>query len=334
MSEERAQELRKVLQLLSEGRLTPEQAELLLDALEQRSSIRTVVERWADRIPVEEFRRWGNQVTQTVNQTLDELRRNLDPSGWPGLDALPLPMGLGHTVSVTHEVNLPEGVTTIEIHTVRGRIQMVGWDERFARIHIRGRVKHPRLAEARQTLERAIHVREDGSARSIWVDHDPDAGVSAASIDMYVPLGLVRLLAKTNNGSILGDRLRVSDELRLETDQGGIWLTRVDAVRLRMVAETGQLALHDSLSERSRDAYLQTQNGKIVVKGLPEGLPVVGSARTVLGKLQLEGSGWQSDGDATRAGGVHFTRGEVGDGQAALRLHCETRAGSIQISAD
>jgi hypothetical protein len=332
MTEDRAAERRKVLELLQEGKITAEQAELLLQALEQRNPLRSAVERLAGRFPVEELKHIGNQVTQTVNQTLGELRRTIERPHWPAWDPFPLPLPLGHTVTVTRELNMPENVRELTIHTVNGRLQLAAWEEAFVRIHVRARVKNNRLLEARRILERALQVQEDGEARTLWVDHDAREGVASASIDVYVPAGLRRLFAKTNIGGIHADSLKIEDEFRLETDTGGIWLTGVDAGRIRLVADNGQLALHDSIGPRCSHAYLQTQSGKIVVQGIAPSLQVQGTARTSLGKVDVQGDGWRLEPGDGKSAMVHFERQPLTEAAATLaRLHCETRAGSVLV---
>lgn len=286
-----SEETKRILQLLADGKLTVEQADLLLAEL-GRSKTREQSPKklygnfssfpTLDRARLEELKQIGSQVTAAVSQSLGEVRRQVEQQfeTWSSGPA-------ASTLSASTEVTLPESVQMVSVEARNGRIQVTSWDEPTVRLHLRGQVKAESLAEAKRVLESSLHADRTDESYELTVAQSKDAVVSA-NIDIYLPRKFERLLCKTYSGTIHADTLDVVN-LQLESVNGNIWLHEADVERLRATTDAGNIELQHSITRQCRSVYASTKNGKIGVDGIAKTLRCLGTAATVNGKIQFSG---------------------------------------------
>lgn len=330
MNEERT----RILKLVQEGKLTVEQADLLISELERRTPrdgrFRNPLGNF-EKPKLDDLKQIGTQVSSAVTQSLSEVRRQLEQQfeNWnigPNL----------MTLSASTEVNLPDTIRMISVETRNGRIQVTSWDEASIRIHIRGQVKTENLNEAKRMLEAALQTEQTDESYQLIIAHGQKDSVSSANIDVYVPRQFAKLLCKTNNGSVHADTLDAT-ELVLDSENGNVWVHDAEVERMRLVVENGSIEIQNSISARSRSVYTSAKNGRIMIDGIAREVHCVGTAKTVNGKIQITGDQMAAEyEESTRPTHARFEQpGTPADEQSERETHiyCETKNGAIRIRA-
>ncbi|MCL6452524.1 MAG: DUF4097 family beta strand repeat-containing protein [Alicyclobacillus sp.] len=320
----------KILQMLSDGKITPEQAESLLNALEGDESKRNF--RILNRPALDDLRSLGAQISATVTQSLSEARRALE--GQMDIFSLASP-----SVAVTEDVALPLNIQRLTAQTTNGAVQVFQYDEPYVRIHVRGQAKTHSMNDAKRALAAAIQTEEREDAYHLTIIHgerDADKGAQliGAHLDIYVPKTFKELYLRTHNGRMSVDSVSC-DDLRLETVNGSVSLYRTQAERIHVQAENGGIELVDSVTNRCRNLSAQTKNGSITLDRLDERVRVAGRARTSLGRIQVSHPSVVATFDDENKRTVAYLepvgRDDGENATAETRVHLETRNGSIRI---
>lgn len=345
MSEERT----RILQLVQEGKLTVEQADVLISELERRSTRDPLFKRplsGFDKPKLDDLKQIGTQVSTAVVQSLGEVRRQLEQQfeSWnigPG----------GSTLSAGAELSLPETIRTLSVESRTGRIQVTSWNQPTVRIHVRGQVKTDSLNEAKHLLEAALQTQQTEDSYQLIVTPGQKDVVMGANIDIYVPRKFSKVLCKTRNGSVHADRVE-ADEVLLDSDNGNVWVHEVAVERLRLIVENGSIEVQNSIGPTCRTVYASTRNGRIMIDGIAKDIHCVGTAKTVTGKIQITGEGLSTEyEESTRPNHARFeqqpaTSVDTDEPEAnkletnALEpnehdthIYCETRNGAIRVRA-
>ncbi|MCL6516388.1 DUF4097 family beta strand repeat-containing protein [Alicyclobacillus sp.] len=329
-------ERKKILNLLAEGKITPEQAELLLQALgdDQPAGNPKAWQEWSRRIPLQELKQVGAQIASTVTQSLGEVKRTLEQQKRAVEQQLEHLSWNHPTVSVSHDLQLPEGIQEVCVETGQGSVQITEGEGPGISIHVRARVRTDNLADGKRVLEQALQTLESGDRFELTIlpgyrDSDSGAAVAAADVDVFLPKGVRRVLARTRSGRILADSAEAG-ELRLETTRGSILVVQSAADRLHLTTESGDIGVH-TLSDRTRSVYAQAKHGTMDIDGVPRHLAVTGTAQTTLGTVDIDAELFEvTFDDGPRRNGARFRR----QGQTespALHLQLTTRSGSIRV---
>jgi polyhydroxyalkanoate synthesis regulator phasin len=332
-------ERRKILDLVQEGKLTAEQGEQLLAALDEQAQRRR--NQSLDIKSLSDLKhlgsQWGNQISQLVGQSLAEARRNLEKEmrhfNWnfhfgPGF-------GFGSTLTVSANVQLPESIRDLYVETKNGEIQVSTWNQSFVRILVRGQVKASDLNAAQRVLDRALQAQQTDDSYLLTVVHDFKDGVVGANIEVSVPTGLRRISLKSTNGGLYIDTTEVED-LQLVTANGGVRVNHCRVTRLRIDSDNGSLDIHDSVHAQTKSVYAQTKNGTIVIDGVSADATCSGMAKAGLGRVDVSGDRAQVEyvelGDHARHSEARFQVGEESVDEET-RIYCESRNGSVRIRA-
>jgi len=324
-------ERQKILELLKEGRLTVEQAEQLLAAMDRvtadSGSGDAASTAKSEKNPLEDLKNIGAQVSSSIAQSLTDLRRNLEHQ-WDNWT----PFG-GNLALASTEISLPASMETLSIETTNGDIQVVAWDEPYARLYIRGRVRAESVLEAKRMLSQSLQTTQTDTHYELVVIHGGKDGVNQASVDLYVPRALKQLTLHSQNGHLQLDSVTAED-LQAETVNGAISLSRAKAVRIRLVTHNGHVDVHSSVAPETRTVYVSTRNGTIDLKGIDADLQFSGTAKTTLGRVEISGEGWTVDyEDSVRKRSAHFERTGQDSNVIAdnTRIFLETRHGGINV---
>ncbi|WP_067930912.1 SHOCT-like domain-containing protein [Alicyclobacillus kakegawensis] len=329
-------ERRKILELVQEGKLTAEQGEQLLAALDEKLASPRV--RPIDLKSLSEWKQlrnqWGSQLSSLLGQSLAEARRNLEQEVRHLNRSFSFGFGQGPTLAVSTDVELPAAIQDLYIETKHGEIQVVSWEQSAIRIHVRGQVRASDLGEARQALEQALQAQQSEDSYLLTVVNDSKEGVVGAHIEISVPAGMRKLSLTSKNGPLHADSVS-ADELQMRTENGGVRVLHCQVQRLRVETNNGSLDVHDSLRPMTRSVYARTDNGTIVIDGIPADTHASGIARSGLGKVEVTGARAQVAGlDAVEPARQAETRFEIGESASdGARVYCESRSGSVRIHA-
>jgi hypothetical protein len=321
----------KILEMLSAGKITTEQADQLLSTLDAKTKRSSDGPRFTDKFTLPDLKNIGSQVTAAVSQSLGDVKRVVEQQldNWSFNSS---------TVSVTHELSLPLEVMNISAETTNGKIQVFHWDEPFAKIDIRAQMRTNSLADGKKALVNALQISHVHQNYELAVvhgrkDNEAHALVSSAHLDLYVPKHLTKVHVRTQNGGISVDSVRVSD-LQTQTTNGGISLYKSGAARLHVETENGAIEIQNGIPSSCRNVYAYTKNGRLVVQGLPVDSRCVGTARTNFGKIDIRHPGLVVEfDDSERKTFARFRPAEPEADSDETRLHLETRNGSIHIHA-
>jgi DUF4097 and DUF4098 domain-containing protein YvlB len=332
----------KILQMLSEGKITPEQAESLLAAVEGSSERQRLRFPGLDKRTLTELRNLGSQVSAAVTQSLSEAKRAIEGQ----LDGFSF--SSSPTVSVTHDLKLPLNIQRLTAQTTNGSIQVTTWDEPYVQIHVRAKAKTNNLTEAKRALASALQTQIQDENYHLTISQtdrhsDTNVQIVGAGLDISVPKEVLRELdLRSHNGRIYADSVNL-EEMRFETTNGGISLYKSGAVRVNLSSEHGGIELVQSLDASTRQLYASTKNGGISIESLPEGLRVSGRAQTVFGRVDISDPRFLvTFEDAMKWSQARFQTSfteEETDGTSAAdmvestRMRLETKNGSVRIKA-
>lgn len=322
-------ERQKILELLQEGKISVEQADLLIAAIEERTA-NTQTTR-SEKNPLEDLKNMGSQVSSTIAQSLTELRRNVEQQ-WENWS----PFGMSPSVLSTTELNLAESIENLSVETTNGEIQVVTWDQPYARLYIRGRVKADSVLEGKRLLNQSLQITQTDTNYELVVVQGGKDGVSQATVDVYVPNTLKHLSLHSQNGHLQLDAVALGD-LQAETVNGSVSLSRVKTERIRVVTQNGNVNMYSSISPDTRNVYVFAKNGTIDIKGIDATVPLTGTAKTSLGRVDIAGEGWVVEyDDAVRKRSARFEQvpsyAEPGM-ENTTRIFLETKHGGINIRA-
>lgn len=313
----------KILDLLKEGKITVEQADLLLEAVAEKESVSTQrYPQWEKTAA--ELKSLGSQVSSLVSQTLGEVKRGLETQLdiWPFHD----------TISVTVERELP-AAETLALETINGKIRVETWDEPFTRVYIRGEVRAEEGDDPAQLLEEAI--TQTGTERhvQIRVAHKGGRrGVAGAAIDVYLPKSFDLLTLNTKNGNIQLERTTCR-EISADTLNGSVTGVQVAAERLRCCTANGKIDLNDSVHATTRSVYLTSKNGMVSLNGIDADCNCAGKVRTSLGIVDIDGDDLEiAYEDSRRKNAATFCSRNNGH-NAVTDIYCETKNGRVFVRA-
>lgn len=322
------QDRQKILQLLQEGKITVEQADLLIAAIEDTSNVKATSAK-GDKNPLDDLKNIGSQLSATIAQSLTELRRNVEQQ-WDNWS----PFGGSPSVLASTEMNLPESIQNLFVETTNGEIQVVSWDEPYIRLYIRGRVKSESVLEGKRLLNQSLQVSQTETNYELVVIHGGKDGVNQASVDIYVPSSLKALTLHSQNGHLQLDAAHIQD-LQAETVNGSISLSRVMAEKIRLVTHNGNVNVYSSITKEAHNVYVSARNGTIDMKGIDATIPFTGTAKTALGRVDISGEGWTVEyDDSLRKRSARFeqTPSYADPGmENTTRIFLETRHGGINV---
>ncbi|MCL6597565.1 MAG: DUF4097 family beta strand repeat-containing protein [Alicyclobacillus macrosporangiidus] len=330
-------EQRKILDLLAEGKITAEQAEMLLQALGGdggRAAGTKAWQEWSRRIPLQDLKQVGAQIASTVTQSLSEVKRTLEQQKRVVEQQLEHLSWNQPVVSVSHDLRLPEGVTEVCVETGHGSVQIAEGDGPAIAIHVRARVRTDNLADGKRALERALQTLHGDDRFELTVlpgfkDADSGAAVVSADVDVFLPRGVRRVLARTRSGRVLADSVQAG-ELRLETTRGSVLAIRCAADRLHLDSESGSISIH-AMDAKTRSVYAQTKHGTIDIDGVPDGVTVTGTAHTSIGTVDIDAERFEVEfGETSRRNSARFRR-QADAGESVLHIQLTARNGAIKV---
>jgi hypothetical protein len=319
----------RILQLLQAGKITLEQADELLAALESRAHKSAA--RHSDRWGLGDLKHLGTQISSAVSQSLSEVRKVIEQQtdhwnfGW-----------MGQVIGATHELELEPNIVSVAAETTNGRIQVASWSEPFVRVHVRGQVKTNRLNEARETLARAVQTDTREGRLNLAVVHgkwysDSGAQVVGAHLDIYVPRTMKQLLLRTQNGGVYIDSIQ-AEELDGDTVNGSINHLSSCAERIQLNTENGRIEIRDSVRQGARHVYAFTKNGTLTMEGISDEVQVKGIARTSFGRIDVSDTDFDVEADdSARPTLVRFRQKASVAGTDEVHVQLETKNGSVRI---
>ncbi|NLM64800.1 MAG: DUF4097 family beta strand repeat protein [Firmicutes bacterium] len=282
------EERKMILDMLAKGKISVEQAEALLEALNgprndgaagagyahgARGSDRAFEETAAagrGHMHGSEGRRGGRAFDQRL--IADRIAKVAAEMGEAGQE---LPMRLsslldslvnlasrfGYNAEVTLEglVEQDREIRRIDLSTTNGSIKLRGGDGQGYRVRAKAQVKGVESrAEAQSILEEGLNlVLEDGT---LSLDCADKSILSSLSVDVVVPKsGRYDVMLSSRNGSIAVEGLQLGS-MEARSANGRITMERVQADSIRSATKNGSLQVSGDLG----DASLETANGSIM----------------------------------------------------------------------
>jgi DUF4097 and DUF4098 domain-containing protein YvlB len=320
----------KILELLSSGKISAEQADMLLEALDDKSKRNAETPKFGERFSFPDLKNLGTQVSAAVSQSLGDVKRVMEQQldSWSSSPA---------SVTVTHSLSLPPDIANLSVETTNGKVQVFAWDEPHVKIEIRAQMRTNNLADGKRALEDALQVSHVEHNYELAVIHgrkdvETHTLVGGAHLDLYIPTHLMKVHVRTQNGGIFVDSIQVPD-LQVTTTNGGVSLFRSSAERLHVETENGSIEVQGGIGTACRNVYAYTKNGRLSLQGLPVNLNCVGTARTTHGRIDIRQDHLVAEfDDMERKNFVRFRPLDAAAvGTEETRIHLETRNGSIKI---
>lgn len=319
----------KVLELLQDGKITAEQAAELLSALDDKDSSdktkRDFPFGWTfPKKSTEEWKAMTTQIKSTVQQHLEDLKKNIDIDEW-SFKSSP-------RIAATVEKTLATDVNHVTVETKNGKLHATRWDGDHVRLLIRSYVKADSADEARRALEATISLVDHAERYECAIQPTRETG--EVTVELSLPSRLKHLRLVTQNGSVRVDGVQM-DELTAETHNGNLVLYEVAAERARLSTHNGTIDLQHSITSNCRSVYARTHNGTIDVDGIAADTAISGTAKSHHGRIEIVGERLVAEYDhpQQRQHARFHTATEAGSTDHETQIFCETNNGSVIIRA-
>jgi len=264
------EERKRILKLVEEGKLTAEEAIILLEKLEQGPQATEpeseIVNDLSTHVNFEQEQEKTEQTTYKQTSVKNKFVDFID-SAIKKIKDLDLDFNFGNAVEVSHifqhsNVYLQE----IDLDVANGSIDIVPWDENDVRIECDAKVyKIENQHEARQAfLKDVLFSIENGKLR--FLIQKKQTKVKAR---IFIPRKHYEYIKiRMFNGPISTNGLSVTD-FRGKTANGSIKLREFNATNIELEAVMGHIEVLDTTS---KDCEIETINGTVNVSGSYEKL--------------------------------------------------------------
>jgi DUF4097 and DUF4098 domain-containing protein YvlB len=324
-------ERRKILDLLQEGKISAEQAEMLLDALEQEPASES---RHRFRLPpfdkpkwdstARELKTFGTQISTMLSQALGDAKKEIEHqvSDFMSHDA----------IFRSHDFEIPEGATAVCIETTNCKIRAIEWDQPVGRVSVHGQIRRADRAESERGIPGAVNKEyTNGLYRLSVTQSGMTRGVRVTSIDVFLPEGTTKLQLKSRNGALHVDSMS-ADELELQTQNGHITTAHVNASLIRAATGNGRISMFHSIGSNAKNVYVASKNGTIAITGIDPELDCIGTVKTLLGQFDIDDSYFEitsTDGNQKIAASFQ-NKFHPADARTTI-IACETENGKIIV---
>lgn len=324
----------KILSLLQEGKITLEQADLLLKALDRESAqsgeeSKSKSGSWEKT--TQELKSLKQQMSSLMAQTVSEVKRNIETQfdGWP----------FGEFVSATVEHQIAAGTEELELLVSSGKIHVESWDGPNIRVYVRAEVRPVEGFPAKKVLEDAIDVRETSERASLQIlRSDGRRVLGATSVDLFIPRtnehvstgSSLKLQIENKNGNIHVDNVNLPS-FSAKTYNGNLVIANVQTRTMEVETQNGSIDIKNSVQFITRRVYAASKNGTITLTGIQPGLVCAGYARTASGIIEVDERTFDCTFDDARQRNRATFRSSAPAAEAETRLELETKHGKIVI---
>ncbi len=328
MSEERL----LILRMLEEGKLTPEEAARLLDALADRRDRESCDERH------DAFRAWDG-FGQHIARQVEHLVRRVASSCW----------GEPFTFEEVVEGDFRPGLDPkVRLMTANGAIRVTPGDGSGYRVVIRKEIYAADRAQAEELARRQVKVVSEGDALIVDAGRALRNTRQTVNIEARMPAD-IRYAGTflTANGSIDVEGLSFV-VLRAATANGRVHLEEVKADRAVCRTANGSIEVRATMGQlkagtvngglqvcvlplrEGSQARVSTVNGPVRMV-LPEGVRCHVEAATRAGRIRVDVPGFQSTSETAGLVGHRLEGFAGGPGPAELEVQARTLSGSIRL---
>lgn len=249
------EEIRMILRMVEEGKISADQAAELIKALEGREgSLDEEAARPPGQAPPRDIQ-FKDAIRDAVTRALSGVE-----SGLGNLGEVLASWGSGNEVHKDFEGSFePGGSVSLHLSTTNGSIRLSAWEHPGYKVTVLARMR-PGAASERAILDM---VDFDAGARSLSLEvHGGWPGVKPVSIVAFVPKDFTYdVELESSNGAIEISGLTCFS-VRAETSNGRVRLDDIRAREARLESSNGSVAVLGSVS----DLFCETSNGSIEVR--------------------------------------------------------------------
>ncbi len=327
------EELKRILRMVQEGKLTPEQAQMLIEALmakpgekgkrreeaafeEAMEHLRKAFQGVDWRRIQQEWRRISEEIREQTRRGWEEAARAFRGMGRWDID---LRLGAVQDVEFDQTVDIPAGARLI-VQNVLGDVRLRGAEGTTQmRVHAEGTIRAEKPEQAEMTAESWSPVIEQ-RGDVVFVRLARAGKFASADVDITVPVGTsVEIQSTAGDVLVEGTRAPVS----VESASGDI-LVREATGRVRLISASGDVSVEQSETE---SIDMQTQSGDIHCESCTctgtEGL----RARTASGDLVARQLTAKQVSLTSASGDIRLEFGTAFSGEA----HLQTASGDVTV---
>lgn len=258
------EERKKIIEMVKEGKLSTEEAIVLLDALQNNQ------EKENEKVHFEEVNEKYEQEKSTNDQAEDRFSSQFHDAKDKIMDFVntafkkikDIDLQFNQSVEIPHvyqQANVT--ITNIDIDVANGQVEVKAWDQPDVRVECQAKVyRKDNRDEARAFfIDNSSFYLENGllrfSTQSKWMKVDTI---------VYVPRNeYVKASIRTFNGSVKSEGLEVVD-LRAKTANGKIVLQELKSDKLDAETVNGKIVVQESKANR---LTAETMHGSVDVEG-------------------------------------------------------------------
>lgn len=318
-------ERKRILQMVEDGKLTVNEALVLLDQLEksQQANQGKQQEELHELSAVidnqEDANKKSTNEDYKTQSTTDKIFEFVD-AALKKVKELDLDFNFGKYETVNHIFQQTNpNVEELDIDIANGSLTIMPWEQNDVRVECEAKVYRANsVAEAReQFLQQVDFAIEEGELRFILQQK-----LMKVHATCYIPkkeYESVRL--RLFNGPITAKQLAV-DEMKVKTANGKLHLSAITGKSVELETANGHISVEDSLID---DVEAETINGKVMLNGNFEQVDV----QTFNGNIQCHLNGDRCKFMQTKAvtGGVEFVFSE----QLKIEGELKTNLGGFKV---
>jgi DUF4097 and DUF4098 domain-containing protein YvlB len=361
------EERKRILDMVQEGKLTVDEALILLEELEKSSKVmeekhEKLVNDLSTVVQFEESKK--EKSTQDSFQSTKEWIFDFVDAAVKKLKELDLDFNFGKSLDISHIFQQTDvNVKQIDIDIANGNVTVIPWDQNDIRVECTAKVyRFDTMEEAKTNFLKEVSFEVQGdilrfSTRQKWIKletviHVPDKEYDKVNIRLFnggiggANLSVKQFRMKTANGKIALDNMN-SEVVEVETANGSIQLNQGKIGELDAETLNGTILVDGDF----RKVELQSFNGHIHCKlngahcevveaksttggidiDVPEFVTVNGKLKSNLGNFIVDLEGIQIVEEKNEFMQKTFSFKSIKDSQSAIQLLADTKTGSIGI---
>ena len=365
------EERKRILQMVEEGKLTVDEALVLLNELDKSSKSMEdkqdkLIKELSTFVQFEEKEKEGpkDQDSQYKFQsTKDKIFEFVD-SAVKKIKDFDLDLNFGKHIEISHIFQQTDAVVKqIDVDVANGNIRVQPWDQKDIRVECKAKVYRVDTQEEAKTifLKDVVFNIVDESLRfstgQKWMKLDtviyiPQVQYEKVSIRMFngsiegQDLSIDKFKAKTANGKIKMDGIK-SGNIEAETANGAILLNKIEVKELEAETINGAIKVDGDFHK----AELQSFNGDVECKSfgtscetidiktttggisvyVPEYVTVQGELKSNLGHFRVDLEGIQIVEEKSELIQKTLNFKSVRDSVNNIRLYADSKTGTIKI---
>lgn len=357
------QQRAKILKMVEEGKLSVDEALILLEGLEKNEKVTNEQpESLAAHVKVEEQEKKDDSYYKF--QSAKEKVFEFVDSAFKKLKEIDIDFNFGKSIEIAHIYQQPSSdFSDVDVHIANGSVKLIPWDQPEVRVECQAKIyRVETLEEARTTFLQGVVFSIENNRLTFQTQHK----WMKVEAKMFIPQAdYQKVRVRLYNGPISAENMKI-DDLKIDTANGRITLENLTGKKAEVETANGRIQVKKSYLEEFeaetingaikfegdlQKGNLHTFNGNIIcaVSGttcerlslkattgnievhVPEEVAVSGELRSNLGSFNVKLEGIQITEEKTEMVQKYLRFETTKEMEKVVQIQSETKTGSIKL---